>query len=46
MQHDHVPKKLNFDVSGTGLRSKIAFDMFLIDFNSVCMRISVKNDDN
>ena len=58
MQHDHVPKKLNFDVltpptkstqgSGTGLRSKIAFDMFLILFIvtlSAC-EISVKNNDN
>ena len=48
MQNDHVLKKLNFDVltphlspprvSGTGLRSKIMFDMFLIYCNAVCMQ--------
>ena len=55
MQNDHVMKKLNFDVltpllkstrgSGTGLRSKITFDMVRINCNAVCMRNFCKNID-
>ena len=55
MQNGHVLKKMNFDVLtplpkstqgvGTGLRSKITFDMFLIYCNAVCMRNFCKNID-
>ena len=56
MQHDHVPKKLNFDVltphtkstQGVWHRSsiKIPFDMFLVIVTLSACEISVKNNDN